>query len=301
MKTALAFIAASLAVTSIVSADASKAEEKSTVGSTANRVPDAVTGKVLINEVGISPKLGQQLPLDLEFSDSTGKKTRLGDLFTGRPVILHLVYYECPMLCKLSSDGLFSTLSTLALKPGQDFSIVTLSFDPREGPEISSRARKLAIERCGTEAVEHGWSFLTGKQKAIDAVTEAVGFRYLYDEKTKQFAHASGVFVLTPNGTISRYLSGIDYSPRDLRLAVIEASDGKIGTAIDQVLLLCYMYDPTVGKYGLAIMTIMRTAGVATACGLATAIAVMIRRERRQNAAYQSSQADENPTSNGKV
>jgi protein SCO1/2 len=240
------------------------------------------SGGPVVNEVGITPKLGEQLPLELEFVDSSGKPVRLRDCFTGRPVILHLVYYECPMLCKLSADGLFDTLATLSLEPGEDFSIVTLSFDPREKSELSARARDMAIERCGAEAVDRGWRFLTGNQPEISAVTEAVGFRYVFDEKTKQFAHAAGVFVLTPEGTISRYLSGIDYSPRDLRLAIVEASGGKVGTAGDQVLLLCYMYDPAAGKYGLAIMTVLRAAGVLTVAGMATAIVIMLRRERRK-------------------
>jgi protein SCO1/2 len=231
--------------------------------------------------VGITPKLGEQVPLELEFVDSSGRELRLSECFAGRPVVLHLVYYECPMLCKLSADGLFDTLATLSLAPGEDFSIVTLSFDPRETPELSGRARQIALERCGAKAVERGWRFLTGKNAEISALTEAVGFRYMFDEKTKQYAHAAGVFVLTPEGIVSRYLSGINYSPRDLRLALVEAGGGKVGTAGDQALLLCYMYDPVRGKYGLAIMTMLRAAGVATVGIMATAIVVMLRREGR--------------------
>jgi protein SCO1/2 len=258
---------------------AARAESTGSPGRSSLRNPSTA----LLQQVAIVPKLGDQLPLDLEFVDSSGKKTRLRDLFTGRPVILHLVYYECPMLCKLSADGLLSTLSTLSLTPGEDFSIVTLSFDPREGPELSARARELAAARVGRPAVESGWHFLTGDAQAIETVTQAVGFHYAFDETTKQYAHASGVFVLTSNGAISRYLSGVEYSPRDLRFALIEASGGKIGNAIDQALMLCYMYDPVVGKYGLAIMTVMRTAGAITAATLATSIIVMLRRERRRN------------------
>jgi protein SCO1/2 len=238
----------------------------------------------IIGRVGIAPKLGQELPLETSFVDADGKTIELGDCFqSGRPVILHLVYYECPMLCKLSSDGLLSTLSTLSLTQGEDFSIVTLSFDPREGPELSARARKLATQRVGREAVENGWRFLTGEEESIAAVTQAAGFRYTWDEASRQYAHAAGIFVLTPDGKISRYLGGIDYSPRDLRLAIVEASAGKVGTFGDQVKLLCYMYDPTVGKYGFAIMSLIRFAGLATVGGLATAIVVMVRRERQRN------------------
>jgi protein SCO1/2 len=235
------------------------------------------------DRIRISPPLGAKLPLDLTFVDAAGQKARLGDSFGKRPVILHLVYYECPMLCKLSSDGLLSALSTLSLKPGEDFSIVTVSFDPREGPELSARAREVAIERAGRETVDQGWQFFTGDQQAIDELCEAVGFRYLFDEKTGQFAHASGVFILTPDGTLSRYLSGVQFSPRDLRLALVEASAGKVGSAADQVMLMCYMYDPITGKYGLAIMSSLRVAGVATVGALGIGIFVMLRRERRRS------------------
>jgi protein SCO1 len=241
------------------------------------------SGQPVTEQVGIAPKLGKPLPLDLEFVDSFGKVTRLADCFTGKPVILHLVYYECPMLCKLSSDGLFKTLNTLSLKPGEDFSIVTLSFDPRETPAISAGARRFAIERCGPQAVGKGWHFLTGNQPEIDAITSAVGFRYMFDDSTKQYAHAAGIFVLTPSGIVSRYLSGINYTPRDVRLALVEASSGKVGTATDQMLLLCYMYNPVTGKYGLAIISAIRAAGVATVGMMGVAIFVMLRREKREH------------------
>jgi protein SCO1/2 len=233
------------------------------------------------DRIAISPPLGAKLPLELSFVDADGIARRLADSFGNRPVILHLVYYECPMLCKLSSDGLLRALSTLSLKPGQDFSIVTLSFDPREGPELSLRAREMAIERAGPKAVADGWRFFTGDQANIDELCEAVGFRYMYDEKTGQFAHASGVFVLTPEGTLSRYLSGVQFSPRDLRLSIVEASAGKVGSAADQVMLMCYMYDPITGKYGVAIMRAVRAAGVATVGAMGFGIFVMVRRERR--------------------
>jgi protein SCO1 len=242
----------------------------------------------IIKQAGIKPQFGKQLPLDATFVNADGETVRLGDCFNGRPVILHLVYYECPMLCKLSSDGLLSTLSTLSLKPGEDFSIVTISFDPREGPELSAKARDLAVTRYGKERVESGWQFLTGSQESIDAVTEAAGFRYVFDENTKQYAHASGIFVTTPDGTISRYLGGINYTPRDVRFAIVDASEGKVGTVADQVMMLCYMYDPTLGKYGFAIISIIRAAGLLTVGALATAVITMIRRDRRQRVAADS-------------
>jgi protein SCO1/2 len=246
---------------------------------------NAATFNQLLNRVGIKTEFGRQVPLDAQFTDSTGARVGLGDCLAGRPTILHLVYYQCPMLCKLSTDGLLSTLSTINLKMGQDFSVVTISFDPRDGPEISASAKKLATARCVNEDVEHGWQFLTGDAPAIAAVTDAVGFHYTFDETTRQFAHPAGIFILTPDGKVSRYLSGTDYSPRDVRMALAEASDGKIGSAVDHALLLCYMYDPTVGKYGFAVLSVMRAAGIATVGTLALAIAKMIRRDRRrQNA-----------------
>jgi protein SCO1/2 len=233
------------------------------------------------DQIGITPRLGNRVPLELEFTDADGRTSRLGDGLGSRPVILHLVYYQCPMLCKLSSDGLLRALDTLSLKPGQDFSIVTVSFDPREGPELSAGARQVAIERYGREAVEQGWRFLTGDEAAIAALCESVGFRYKYDEELGQFAHASGIFVLTPDGTLSRFLSGVEFSPRDLRLALVDASAGNIGTATDQVLLMCYMYDPITGKYGLAIITLIRIAGIVTVIVMAAGICMMLRRERQ--------------------
>ena len=240
----------------------------------------------MMNQLRISPPLGAQVPLGLSFIDHEGKTVRMDDLFASdSPVILHLVYYECPMLCKLSSDGLLRGLSTLPLKPGSDFSIITLSFDPSEGPELSARARELAISRYGERAVDEGWTFLTGDKAAIEQLCESVGFRYMFDDATRQYAHAAGVFVLTPGGKLSRYLSGVEFSPRDLRLALVEASAGNVGTLGDQVLLMCYMYDPTTGKYGFAIMTSIRAAGMATVGVLAVAIMTMLRRERRRRTA----------------
>ena len=232
------------------------------------------------DRIAISPPLGAKLPLELSFVDADGRTCRLGDSFKNRPVILHLVYYECPMLCKLSSDGLLRALSTLSLEPGRDFSIVTVSFDPREGPDLSARARQVAMERAGSEAVETGWQFFTGERSTIDELCNAVGFRYVYDDKTGQFAHASGVFILTPDGSLSRYLSGVQFSPRDLRLSIVEASAGKVGSTADQVMLMCYMYDPITGKYGLAIMGALRAAGVATVGAMGLGIFLMVRRER---------------------
>jgi protein SCO1 len=276
---ALACVAVTLATSG------SAAQQDSVDAATAAGPPaiNASTFNQLLNRVGITAEFGRQVPLGTTFLDSTGRQVQFGECLGGRPTILHLVYYQCPMLCKLSTDGLLSTLSTINLKMGQDFSVVTVSFDPRDGPEISARAKQLAGDRCGRDGVDRGWQFLTGDEKAIVAVTGAVGFHYTFDETTRQFAHPAGIFVLTPDGKVSRFLGGTDYSPRDLRMALVEASDGKIGTAIDHALLLCYMYDPTVGKYGLAIITVMRAAGLFTVGTLAIAIVAMIRRDRRRS------------------
>jgi protein SCO1 len=255
--------------------------------------PREQTPNQIVDGIGIEPKLGTKLPLDLEFVDADGRTVRLGELLGDRPVILHLVYYECPMLCKLSSDGLLRSLGTLSLDPGKDFSIVTVSFNPREGPELSARARELATRRLGSDKVDGAWHFLTGQAQATHALCDSVGFRYVFDEKTGQYGHASGVFVLTPDGTLSRFLTGIEYSPRDLRLALVEASAGKVGSAVDQVLLMCYMYDPTKGKYGLAIMTAIRLAGLMTVAALGTSIFVMLRRERRQRTAADAAHGED--------
>jgi protein SCO1/2 len=248
----------------------------------------------IVSEIGIAPPPNAKVPPDISLADADGRRLRLGDLLQSRPAVLHLVYYECPMLCKLSSDGLLRALSALSLTPGEDFTMLTVSFDPREGPELSRRAREVAIERCGRERVENGWHFLTGDAESIRRLCEAVGFRYRYDEKTNQFAHASGAFVLTADGMLSRFLSGVEYSPRDLRLAIVEASEGKVGTAADQVLLMCYMYDPITGKYGLAILTAVRVAGIATVCVLGIAILVMLRRDREVRSVIGPEETSEN-------
>ena len=212
----------------------------------------------LVDQVGIHAPLGAKIPLKLDFVDADGRRVQLSDYFGHHPLILHLVYHQCPMLCKVSGRGLMTALDSLSLKPGNDFSILTVSFDPRDGPEQSAAARRMMRDHSGRDSLEHGWHFLTGDQPTITKLCEAVGFQYKYDESTGQFAHATGVFVLTADGTLSRFLSGVDLSPRDLRLAIVEASDGRVGTASDQVLLLCYCYDPSTGKYGLAIMGMLR-------------------------------------------
>jgi len=201
-------------------------------------------------------------------------------------------YYDCPMLCTLSINGLSSALNVLSLTPGKDFEIVTVSFDPRDTPASASAKKSVYLERYKHPSGEKSWHFLTGDRSSVDRLTKAAGFRYSWDETTKQFAHPTGVMVLTPDGRLARYLFGIEYGPRDLRFAIIEASAGRIGSAVDSLLLYCYHYDPMTGRYGLVIMRAMRIAGAATVLALGMFILVMVRRERRtSNAEPRTSEA----------
>ncbi len=236
----------------------------------------------LLERVGVDQRIDAPIPLDLTFRDETGEEVALRRYFdNGKPVILSLVYFQCPMLCNMSMDGLLKSLRTLELNAGDDFTALTVSFDPREGPELAHAARQTALDRYGRDGAERGWHFLTGTESAIRALTDAVGFRYTFDERTGQFAHAAALIVLTPQGRVSRYFFGVEYPPRDLRFGLIDASRGNLGTPADRVLMLCYRYDPTTGKYGFAIITVLRMAGVITLFMLFGGIAWMVRRDRR--------------------
>jgi len=205
---------------------------------------------------------------------------RLGDFFGEKPVVLSLVYYECPMLCTLSLNGLVSAMDVLTFDAGDEYEVVTLSFEPKETPELARAKKSGYLERYAREGAADGWHFLTGDEDQIRRVTEAVGFRYAWDAETQQYAHPSGILVITPQGRIARYLYGIEYAPKDLRLALVEASEEEIGSPIDQVLLFCYQYDPTTGRYGAAAINLLRAAGVLTVLALGGFWAVMFRRER---------------------
>lgn len=235
-----------------------------------------------LRDVGFDQRLGEGVPADVVLRDEAGRAVRLGDFLGKRPVILSLVYYECPMLCTLTLNGLGSALSVLTFDPGKEFEIVTVSFNPKETPELASAKKAVYLGRYKRAGAAGAWHFLTGDAEAIARLTNAVGFRYAWDEDAKQFAHPAGIVVLTPEGRIARYLYGVEYAPRDLRLALIEASAGKIGTPVDQVLLFCYKYDPANGRYSAAILSIVRLAGVLTVVGLAAFLAIMFRRERAQ-------------------
>jgi protein SCO1/2 len=244
-------------------------------------VPPAGQMPELLQEVGLDQKLNTQVPLNLRFKDEDGRVVTLGDYFGKRPVILTLNYFECPMLCTEVLNGLVSALGVMNFSVGKEFDVVTVSFDPRDTPERARQKKAAYLGRYKRPGSESGWHFLTGSDHEIAALTRAVGFRYAYNAKAGQFAHASGVMVATPEGRLSHYFYGIEYGPRDLRLALVEASDHKIGSAVDQVLLACFHYDPSSGRYSMAVMTAVRAAGVAMVGLIAGAIVLMRRRERR--------------------
>ena len=242
----------------------------------------STTQPQLPGKVAIAQKLGNQLPLDLFMRDETGRVVRLGDYFNhGRPVLLHFVYYRCPMLCPLVLDGLTNALTELKFNIGEQFEVVTISIDPRDQPAESALFKDKAVRHYGRLSAANGWHFLTSTETSIKRVAGAVGFQYAYDGKIDQFAHGAAIFVLTPAGRVSRYFYGFEFKPRDLRLGLVEASDNKIGTATDQILLLCYHYDPAIGRYSRTAMTFVRAGSVTGAAALAGFIFVMFRRERR--------------------
>jgi protein SCO1/2 len=227
--------------------------------------------------VGIEQHLDEQIPSDLNFRDETGKPVKLGDYFGKKPMILNLVYYNCPMLCGEVLSGLESTLRVLKFDVGKEFDVLTVSFDPRETPEMATKKKAEFLKRYGRAGAAEGWHFLTGPQASIDALTKAAGFQYQYDPKTGQFAHATAIMVLTPDGKIAQYYYGVEYAPKDLRLGLIQASENKIGTLADQVLLYCYHYDPTTGKYGAIISRVLQLSGLATILALGILMTVLIR------------------------
>jgi protein SCO1/2 len=235
----------------------------------------------ILPQVRLDQNLDAQLPLDLEFRDEAGKSVRLGDYFSTRPVVLTLVYYRCPMLCNEVLSGLLKTSQAVPFVIGHEYDVLTISIDPSETSELAAQKKESYVRKYRRAGADAGWHFLVGDQESIDRVTKAVGFRYRYDPASGQFAHAAGIVVLTPAGRLSRYFYGIDYPPGDLRLALVESSAGKIGSPVDQILLLCFHYDPATGKYGLIIARAIQLAGLATLLVLGTFLTVMFRRERR--------------------
>lgn len=239
----------------------------------------------LLRDIGIDQKLDAQVPLDLMFRDETGRSVKLGDYFGEKPVILNLAYFECPMLCNMTRDGLIKTLRTMTFQAGREFTVLTVSFNDREGTKLAAAAKRKAMTLYARDGAGEGWHFLTGDKASIERLTLAVGFRYAWDQNAGLFAHAAGVIVLTATGRVSRYLNGVEFEARDLQLALVESSEEKIGSPTDQVLLFCYQYDPATGRYGLAILRAVRVAGVATVVVLFGGIALLIRRERRSHEA----------------
>jgi len=240
--------------------------------------PPANVRPPALKSVGIEQHLDEQIPANLTFRDETGKAVQLGDYFGRRPMILNLVYYQCPMLCSEVLAGLEGAMRALKFDVGKEFDVLTVSFDPRETPEMAAAKKADSLKRYGRAGAADGWHFLTGSQASIDALTKAAGFQYEYDPKIGQFAHATAILVLTPQGKIAQYYYGVEYSPKDLRLGLVQASQGKIGTAVDQVLLYCYHYDPQTGRYGAIVSRILRLAALATMLVLGVFLAVMFRR-----------------------
>lgn len=245
----------------------------------------------VIQQVRFDQRIHEPIPLDAVFQDEAGNDVRLGDYFGRKPVILAFVYYDCPMLCNLILNGLVKALKPVKFDAGKEFEVVVISFDPRETPRLAKDKKETYLREYGRAGAERGWHFLTGEEAPIRAVTETAGFRYLYDPEKDEFAHASGVIVATPEGKLYRYFYGIEYSARDLRFALIEASENRIGTPVDQVLLYCFHYDPRTGKYGVLITNILRLAGTGTVLALAAFMLVMFLRDRRQAVTARSSDA----------
>ncbi len=237
-----------------------------------------------LDNIGIDQKLNGQIPLDARFTDAAGEEVTLGKYFgKDRAVILALVYYECPMLCNEVLNGLTGSLKGIGFDAGTEFDVVAISFDAREHqkPELAKNKKQAYLERYNRPGTEAGWHFLTGTQAEIDKVTEAVGFNYRFDEKTNQFAHAGGIMIATPEGLLSRYFYGIDYAPNDLKFGIMESSDNKIGNAAEQLYLCCFHYDPSSGKYGFAILRVLRVAGIAMLLGIGTMMFVFWRKSRK--------------------
>jgi protein SCO1 len=241
--------------------------------------PAAQNMPSVLRNVGFEPPLNAHLPLDLAFRDETGRDVQLRGYFTQKPVLLALVYYGCPMLCDQLEQGVVGTLRMLSFNPGRDYEVVFVSFDPRETPDMAVQKKETAMTHFRRPETANGWHFLTGSKESIDALTKAANFRFSFDEKSGLFAHASGIMLLTPDGRISRYFYGVEYPARDVRLGLVDASAGKIGTPVDRALLFCYRYDPTSARYSASILKLIRLGGVLTILVLVTGILIFRRRD----------------------
>jgi protein SCO1/2 len=229
--------------------------------------------------VGFEPPLNAPLPLDVHFHDEAGRDVRFGDYFNRKPVLLALVYYGCPMLCNQVERGVVGSLKMLSFNPGRDYEVVFVSFDPRENPAMAAQKKDAAMSNFGRRETATGWHFLTGSKESIDALTKAANFRYSFDARRNIFAHASGIMLITPDGRISRYFYGVEYPARDVRLGLVDASAGKIGTPIDHLLLYCFQYDPETARYSATILKIVRLAGLLTIFAIVAGIVIFRRRD----------------------
>lgn len=239
---------------------------------TANDVPSQLRG------VGITPKLNSRLPLDLVFRDESGTQTTIGSYTGKRPLILALVYFDCPRLCSMILTGLMKAVKPLPYTAGKEYDVLAVSFDPREKPQLAREKKAAYVERYGRRSDGDGWHFLTGDKLEIDRLTHAAGFSFNYDDRTGQYSHASAIIVLTPEGRISHYLYGIEYAPRDLRLALLEAAAGKIGSPTDRLLLYCFHYDPATGRFSTSILNVIRAGGLLTVLSLLGSVYLARRR-----------------------
>jgi len=242
--------------------------------------PPANVRPAHLQNVGIEQRMDAQVPPDLAFVDDAGHNVKLGDYFGKKPLILNLVYYNCTMLCGEALAGLSGSMKMVKFDVGDQFDVITVSFNPQETPAIAAAKKQEYLKRYGRAGAATGWHFLTGPAESINALTKAVGFQYQYDAKNNQYAHATAVMVLTPQGHISRYFYGVDYPPKDLRMGLVEASQGRIGNAVDQVLLYCYHYDPATGKYGAVVNNILRLGGGLTIVMLAALLFILFRLEK---------------------
>ena len=247
-------------------------------GSVNNGIPQ------VLKQVGIEQKLNAQLPLDAKFLDENGAEVKLGQYFGKKPVVIALVYYECPMLCNEVLNGLVAGVKPLSFDAGKEFEVVAISFNPNEKPDLARAKKESYLARYNHPGTENGWHFLTGSQESIESVANAVGYHYQWDEASKQYAHAGGIMMATPDGKMSRYFYGIEYAPKELRLGLIESANNKIGNPVDQLMLYCYHYDPATGKYGFMIMKAMRLGGVVTLIAMAVMLVFLWRRSKKLSA-----------------
>jgi protein SCO1/2 len=244
-----------------------------------------ITTPAILSKVGITQNLNERIPPGLVFRDETGKSVRISDFFKQRPIVLSLVYFDCPALCTEVLNGELRAMKAISLDLGKDFDAVTVSFEPKDTPALAKAKRDVYAGQYGRPGAAEHWHFLTGEQQSIDALTNAAGFHYAYDSSIRQYAHAAAILILTPDGRIDRYFYGVQYPARDVRLGLVEASQGRIGTLTDHALLYCYQYDPMTGKYGVVVMNVLRAAGGLTVLALGIFMTLMFLRERKRLAA----------------